>query len=195
MARTRGHELFRVATAMACLLCYTTILLGGNVMASGNGLACPDWPSCYGNGNLLPAFQGGVVAEWSHRVAAFFLSVSVLVVTLLALVYERGRKVLLRLSFGSLALVVTEALLGGLVVESGLELPFILLHLGIATALFGLLLLLTVLANLRELPPRVVAWVRRAASEVSDSPPSMALPRPEVPPSKSEVPFGQPRNG
>jgi heme a synthase len=189
----KGHDLFRIAAAMACLLCYTTILLGGNVMASGNGLACPDWPSCFGNGNFLPAFQGGVVAEWSHRVSAFFLSVMVLLVTLLGLVYERHRKVLQRLAFAALGLVVVEALMGGLVVESGLYLTYILIHLGIATALFGLLLLLAVLANLREMPRRWIDWARRAATEA-------AAPSPKAPdPSSSDLPvdnpFGRPREG
>lgn len=191
----RGHDLFRIAAAMACLLCYTTILLGGNVMASGNGLACPDWPSCFGNGNYLPAFQGGVVAEWSHRVSAFFLSMMVLAVTVLGLLYERGRRVLLRLAFGSLALVVTEALLGGLVVESGLELPLILLHLGIATVLFGLLLVLTILANLREMPRRWVDWARRAAVEAPQSPTSDSAGGRPAPSSPPEAPFGRPGEG
>jgi cytochrome c oxidase assembly protein subunit 15 len=161
----RGHDLFRIAAAMACMLCYGTILLGGNVMASDSGLACPDWPSCFGNGNLLPAFQGGVALEWSHRVAAFFLSVSLLVVALLGVAYERSRKALLRLALGAFALVVTEALLGGVVVETQLRVEFVLIHLGIATALFGLLLVLTLLSNLRELPRRWVDWARRAADE------------------------------
>ncbi|HYA54639.1 MAG TPA: COX15/CtaA family protein, partial [Thermoplasmata archaeon] len=144
----RGHDLFRYGTVIACLLCYTTILLGGNVMASGSGLACPDWPSCFGNGNLLPAFHGSVALEWSHRVSAFFLSLAVLVLFLLAVVYERPRPALLRISFGALSLVVGEALLGGVVVESQLQIPIILLHLALATALFGLLLVLATLANL-----------------------------------------------
>jgi len=161
----RGHDLFRYAAVAACVLCYMTILLGGNVMASDNGLACPDWPSCFGNGNYLPAFQGGVALEWSHRVSAFFLSSAILVLSLLGIAYERQRKVLLRLALLSLGLVVTEALLGGLVVRSQLLPTFVIIHLGVATALFGLLLVLVLLSNLRELPRRWVEWARRAADE------------------------------
>ena len=40
-------------------------------------------------------------------------------------------------------------------VESQLEVPLILVHLALATALFGLLLVLALLSNLRELPPSV----------------------------------------
>src|SRR5208282_5635665 len=101
----RGHDLFRYAAIFAVVLCYSTILLGGNVMASDSGLACPDWPSCFGNGNFLPAFQGGVALEWSHRVSAFFLSTAILLLALLGIAYERQRKVLLRIALIALGLV------------------------------------------------------------------------------------------
>ncbi|MGD0250833.1 MAG: COX15/CtaA family protein [Thermoplasmata archaeon] len=191
----RGHDLFRYGAIVACLLCYTTILLGGNVMASGSGLACPDWPSCFGNGNLLPAFHGSVALEWSHRVSAFFLSVCVLTVFLLAIVYERSRPALLRISFGTLALVVGEALLGGVVVESQLQVPIILLHLALATALFGLLLVLATLSNLRGLPRRWLEWARRAADENPTPPvsaPGAGAPNPVPVP---EPTLGRPRGG
>ncbi|HYA54696.1 MAG TPA: COX15/CtaA family protein [Thermoplasmata archaeon] len=166
----RGHDLFRYAAIVACVLCYTTILLGGNVMASDSGLACPDWPSCFGNGNFAPALQGGVALEWSHRVSAFFLSVSILVLSLLGVAYERQRKALMRIAFLALGLVVTEALLGGLVVESQLVVDFVLIHLAVATALFGILLILVLLSNLREMPQRWVDWARRATNESAPAP-------------------------
>lgn len=166
----RGHDLFRYAAIFACVLCYSTILLGGNVMASDSGLACPDWPSCFGNGNFLPAFQGGVALEWSHRVSAFFLSSMILLLALLGVFYERQRKALLRMALGALGLVVTEALLGGLVIESQLSPTLVLTHLAIATALFGLLLVLVLLSNLRELPRRWIEWARRATDEHAPAP-------------------------
>ncbi len=173
----RGHDFFRIAAVVALVLCYMTIILGGNVITTDNGLACPDWPTCYGNGNLLPAFTGGAAIEWSHRVSAFFLSMSVLVLTLLGVAFERSRKALLKLALGALALVVTEALLGGLVIETSLLAGVVLVHLAIATVLFGVLLILTVLANLKEMPRRWIEWARRASEE--DRPaPSAAAPRP-----------------
>ncbi len=156
----KGHDLFRFAVIYAAILCYATILLGGTVMASGVGLSCPHWPTCFGNGNLLPG-GGGAAIEWSHRVSAFFLSVTVLAVALLGLLYERGRPVLMRLGFLALALVVIEALLGAEVVASGLFVTLVLVHLAIATGLFGLLLVLVLLSNLREMPRRWIEWARR----------------------------------
>lgn len=188
----RGHDLFRIAAVFACVLCYSTILLGGNVMASNDGLACPHWPTCYDNGNLLPSFSGGAAVEWSHRVSAFFLSVSVLVLAVLGLVCERMRRILLRLSLAALGLVVSEALLGGVVVESDLQTPFILVHLAIATALFGLLLVLTMLANLREMPRRWIDWARRAAEE---APAPTPVAGPDSTPHDGRVGVGHPREG
>jgi heme a synthase len=191
----RGHDLFRYAAIFAVVMCYSTILLGGNVMASGSGLACPDWPSCFGNGNFLPAFQGGVALEWSHRVSAFFLSSAILVLAIAGLAYERQRKVLMRLALAALGLVVTEALLGGLVIQSALSPTIVLAHLGIATALFGILLILVVLSNLRELPRRWVEWARRAADERSPTP-SAATPGPrDAPHPVPGAPFGPAREG
>ncbi len=189
----RGHDLFRCAAIFAAVLCYSTILLGGNVMASGDGLACPHWPTCYANGSLLPAYVGGAAVEWSHRVSAFFLSVCVLVLALLGIAYERSRQVLLRMSLLALGLVVTEALLGGLVVESSLFPEFVLIHLGIATALFGLLLVLTLLSNLRELPRRWIAWARRAVDEVPSAPKGAPTARGAT--GDAPGPLGQPREG
>jgi len=191
----RGNDLFRYAAIAACLLCYTTILLGGNVMASDSGLACPDWPSCFGNGNYLPAFQGGVALEWSHRVSAFFLSSAILLLALLGIAYERQRKALLGLALGALGLVVTEALLGGLVVESQLQVSFVLIHLAIATALFGLLLILVLLSNLRELPRRWIEWARRATDENAVTPAAENAAFPNDPRPVPGTPFESFREG
>ena len=161
----RGHDLFRSVALVAALLCYSTILLGGTVMASGDGLGCPHWPTCYANDNLAPHVQGAAQVEWSHRVSAFFLALAVLALTILGVAYERQRRVLLGLSVGALGLVIAEALLGGLVVESSLSVVLVLGHLALATALFGLLLVIALLANLREMPRRWVDWARRATEE------------------------------
>jgi len=188
----RGHDLFRSAALVAALLCYSTILLGGTVMASGDGLGCPHWPTCYANDNLNPHVAGAAQVEWSHRVSAFFLGCAVLALTLLGLAYERHRPALLGLSAAALGLVVVEALLGGLVVENNLAVVLVLGHLAIATALFGLLLVIALLANLREVPKRWVDWARRAAEERPASSPSFT---PEPGPDRAPAPFRSPHEG
>jgi heme A synthase len=73
--------------------------------------------------------------------------------------------VLRGLSICAALLVAAQAFLGGLVVETDLVVGIVLLHFLLATILFGLLLLLAFLANLREIPKRWAAWAERAADE------------------------------
>ena len=51
-----------------CGATFLLIVLGALVRAHGAGLACPDWPLCFGN--LVPSFDLRVGFEWTHRVVA-----------------------------------------------------------------------------------------------------------------------------
>lgn len=158
---TNGHAIFRALSIIAFASTYVTIILGGNVMASNNGLACPNWPNC--DGAILPPLSGPMGIEWSHRLAAGFLGLTIVFLVLAAVRYERGRPTLQRMAYAAGALTLGQALLGGLVVESNLVVGIVLLHLFLATVLFGLLLLLTALANLRDVPRRWLDWAWRAS--------------------------------
>jgi heme A synthase len=166
------HTLFRLLAIAAFAATYVTILLGGNVMASDSGLACPDWPTCHGT--LLPPFSGATAIEWSHRLSAFVTGVLVAALALVGLVSERRRPALRGLAVCAAVLVLAQALLGGLVVETDLVVGIVLLHFLLATILFGLLLLIAFLANLREIPRRWAAWAERAAD---DEPATVTLAR------------------
>jgi cytochrome c oxidase assembly protein subunit 15 len=157
------HTAFRLLAIAAFAATYVTILLGGNVMASDSGLACPDWPTCHGS--LLPPFSGATAIEWSHRVSAFVTGLLVAAMTIVGLASERRRPVLRGLSVCASVLVLAQALLGGLVVETSLVVGVVLLHFLLATILFGLLLLIAFLANLREIPKRWASWAERVADE------------------------------
>jgi heme A synthase len=156
----RGQALFRWLSVASFAACYVTILVGGNVIASDAGLGCPDWPTCHGQ--IVPALSGATGVEFSHRVAALGLSGLVLALAIVALLAERSRPALVRLSLAALATVVLEALLGGVVVASDLVVAIVLVHFAIATVLFVLLMVIAVLANYRELPPRWRRWAGRA---------------------------------
>ena len=166
------HTVFRLLAIAAFAATYVTILLGGNVMASDSGLACPDWPTCHGS--LLPPFSGATAIEWSHRVSAFVTGLIVAAMTLVGLVSERRRPVLRGLSVTAALLVLAQAFLGGLVVDTNLVVGIVLLHFLLATILFGLTLVIAFLANLREIPRRWAAWAERASE---DEPASVTLAR------------------
>ena len=71
----------RWASGVAIALTYAVIVLGALVRATGSGLSCPDWPTCYGHWVPLPGeipesagygyFQ--VMLEWVHRLLAGFV--------------------------------------------------------------------------------------------------------------------------
>jgi len=64
-------------------LTYCLIVLGALVRAHGAGLACPDWPLCFGN--LIPEFDFKVAFEWSHRALAASVGILFSVIAVLSL--------------------------------------------------------------------------------------------------------------
>jgi len=61
------------------------MVLGALVRAHGAGLACPDWPLCFGA--IVPRFDVKVAFEWTHRVVAG--SLSLVFVALVVLTWRR----------------------------------------------------------------------------------------------------------
>ena len=75
--------MIRRLAAAAALLTLVLITAGGLVTNTDSGLACPDWPLCFGS--PLPKMVGGVAVEHTHRLIATalgFLTVALVVLTL-----------------------------------------------------------------------------------------------------------------
>ncbi len=143
-----------LARGFAVLIAITTalIVLGALVRAHAAGLACPDWPLCFGQ--VVPEFDLRVAFEWSHRLLASF--VSLLFVGLSALVFRRtaaGHPARRRIAFAGL-LLAAQVLLGALTVWSLLAKWSVTAHL-LAGNSFNAALLWIALA-LRGTPPREV---------------------------------------
>ncbi len=173
------HALFRSAALVALVICYATILLGGEVMVSDAGLGCPDWPTCHGT--FLPGWTGSTAIEYSHRLGALSLGIFVMLLFVAALLFERRRPTLVKLSAAAVGTVVAQAFLGGLVVRSGLSIALVLAHFAVATALLALLALLVILAYLPVVPQRWIDWVREAAEERPTGGPVPERPTPANP--------------
>jgi len=96
--------------AVVAGLTFCLIVVGALVRANDAGLACPDWPLCYGE--FVPTFDLKVAFEWGHRVFAFAISVGLLVLSVLA---WRDSRVRGRLLLAALLLGV-QIVFGGLTV-------------------------------------------------------------------------------
>jgi cytochrome c oxidase assembly protein subunit 15 len=82
-----GPERLAAGFALLVALFYALIVLGALVRAHGAGLACPDWPLCFGE--VVPAMNVRVAFEWSHRALAG--SITLGFAALAALAWTRSR--------------------------------------------------------------------------------------------------------
>jgi len=189
---SQGRDLFRWSAIASFIACYATMMLGGEVLASGAGLGCASWPSC--NGSFAPPLVGAAAIEWSHRLGAATLSVFVTVLFVSALLFERKRPTLIRLSSFAFSAVLLEGLLGGVVVETGLMVWLVVLHFAIATALLGFLAMIVLLGNMPQLPKRWLDWAREASTDRPAPEPSRPEPTGPLPgrPTPGDGPWGPP---
>lgn len=93
---------------------YALLVFGSTVRAHGAGLACPDWPLCFGE--LVPQLDFQIFLEWGHRALAGSISLVWLAVgALLWRSAEDWRRFRGLYALGSVLLVV-QIILGGLTV-------------------------------------------------------------------------------
>lgn len=126
---------------------FCLIVLGALVRANDAGLACPDWPLCFGE--AIPRMNVEVAFEWSHRVLAGGVSVCFAALALLTLRQPATRRRCRRLLVVGAALLGVQVLLGALTVWQLLASWTVTSHLITGNA-FAVALLWTALA-LREL--------------------------------------------
>jgi len=100
--------------AVIAVLTWGLIVLGALVRAHGAGLACPDWPLCFGE--FVPTMDLRVAFEWSHRVVAGSISLGFAALAFMAWRRSRaGDPVRRRIALAA-ALLVLQITLGALTV-------------------------------------------------------------------------------
>jgi cytochrome c oxidase assembly protein subunit 15 len=148
--------------------------IGGATRVMEAGLACPDWPLCYGT--LLPGRQMNlqVFLEWFHRLDAFLVGLALLVLAGVSVLKRRQLPRWLPWATGlALLLVAVQGGLGALTVLHLLAAPTVTAHL--LTALLLVLLMAAVGEGLRARGSSAAAAASAPAS------PGAALPRWWVP--------------
>jgi protoheme IX farnesyltransferase len=134
---TRFQKLSIATTASTVLL----VAVGGLVRATGSGLGCPGWPTCFGR--WVPPLEYHAIIEYSHRLLASIVVVLVGVQAVVAWRTHRRVRRILWPALAAVALVFVQAGLGGVVVEGGLEATIVALHFATAMALLAALTIVT----------------------------------------------------
>ncbi len=132
--------LYGMATATVFLMA-----LGSATRVMNAGLACPDWPLCYGV--LVPSAQMNlqVFLEWFHRVIATSMGVAVLGLVGCVVYWRQDLpRWLVPGALMALLIVVTQGILGGLTVTQMLRFDIVTAHLGTGLLFFSVLLGLAV---------------------------------------------------
>lgn len=143
MERSQPQERIRRLVWKLCLATLVLMAIGSATRVMNAGLACPDWPLCYGT--LVPTKQMNfqVFLEWFHRLDAALIGIGAIALTGVA---WWNRKFLpdwlpWAATF-ALFLIVFQGVLGGLTVTQLLRFDIVTAHLGTALLFFTTLLVI-----------------------------------------------------
>ena len=135
---------FKFLAIFSAIGVYILIVLGGITTQTGSGMACPDWPLCFGE--FFPNLNTNVIIEMTHRYVATFVGFLILFTFILAYRNHRTSKFLVISSGISLILVALQGYIGMLTVTSILDPAIVTLHLALSTALFGFSVITAILS-------------------------------------------------
>jgi cytochrome c oxidase assembly protein subunit 15 len=153
---------FRRLGILTIIAVYLVILAGGIVRASGAGMGCPDWPTCFGQWippteeAQLPANYHEIYArrgyentqfnpvktwtEYSNRLVGATTGLLVLLTAWASRIFLRTDKTIFYLSLGNVFLIGFQGWLGSAVVASNLKPFMITFHMLLALGIVALMI-------------------------------------------------------
>ena len=147
------------AAAIAAVLAQGGIAVTGSVVrVTGSGLGCPTWPQCF-SGSLVPAPHPEIATltqwvEFGNRLLTGLVGLVSLACLVLALLVRPRRRRLVLLAATMPAGVVVQAVVGGVLVLTGLVWWQVAVHFMVSMVLVWLAVLLVAAFAEGDAPPR-----------------------------------------
>lgn len=148
--------------ALTLATIYSLIMVGGIVRATGAGMGCPDWPTCFGqwvpptHESQLPANYQQIYAdrgyaqttfnvrktwtEYLNRLLGVFTGFTILLTMIFSLPYRRSEPKVFWYSVAGFILVGVQGWLGSKVVSSNLMVGMITIHMLLAQVIVGIVI-------------------------------------------------------
>lgn len=135
---TPSPRIVRRAALAALVMSVAIVVTGGAVRLTGSGLGCDTWPKCTDDSLVATQEQGfhGAI-EFGNRMLTYVLSAAVGWYILAARSAKPWRHALTRLGWAQFAIVMSNAVLGGITVKTGLNPYSVAGHFLLATALIA----------------------------------------------------------
>ena len=146
---------FQLVVVAATVATYLVIVMGAVVRVTGSGLGCPDWPLCYGR--LVPPLEATALIEYTHRLMVSVVSALVLAILGAAWLRWRHHRAVLVQATALAVLLAVQVIFGAVTVLTELAPWVVVVHLGLAILLLGLLVWLAVSTTPRLLAPTATA--------------------------------------
>jgi heme a synthase len=161
MIDQQAEQSFRRVAVLTVCAVYFLILVGGIVRASGAGMGCPDWPTCFGQwippteASQLPAdyheryaigyenTQFNPVKTWTeyvNRLTGVTIGFLIFLTAWKSRIYRKYDKPIFYLSWAVFFLVGFQGWLGSTVVASNLKPVIITLHMLLAMVIVAMLI-------------------------------------------------------
>lgn len=143
LEQSQPKERIRRLVWKMCVATLVLMAIGSATRVMNAGLACPDWPLCYGE--FVPAKQMNlqVFLEWFHRLDAALIGISAIALAGMSWWHRRYLPQWLPWAATfALGLIVFQGVLGGLTVTELLRFDIVTAHLGTALLFFATLLII-----------------------------------------------------